>query len=83
MNYLALMFTLCVYFSFGIIIDIAITAPLISEYNRMKDKKIPFYLIIFILIITPLIYPFAIMIFCITVLFSIFKERFHDYFNLD
>lgn len=85
MNYLALIFTLCIYFSVGLIVDMAFTAPLISDYNETKNKeeKIPIYFIIPILILMPLIYPLPIMIFCIISICNIIKESFYNYFNLD
>lgn len=85
MNYLAFIFTLCIYLSLGLTIDMAFTAPLISDYNETKSKKekIPSYFIILILVLMPLIYPLPVIIFCITALCSNIKERFHNYFNLN
>ena len=85
MNYLALIFTLCIYFSVGLTVDMAFTAPLISDYNEIKSKKekIPIYFIIPVLVLMPLIYPLPIMIFCITSICSIIKESSYNYFNLD
>lgn len=85
MNYLAFIFTLCIYLSLGLTIDMAFTAPLISDYNETKSKKekIPVYFIIPILVLMPLIYPLPVIIFCITALCSNIKERFHNYFNLN
>lgn len=85
MNYLALIFTLCIYFSVGLTIDMAFTAPLISGYNETKNKKekIPSYFIIPILVLMPLIYPLPIIIFCIIAICSNIKERFNNYFNLN
>lgn len=76
----------------GLLVDIAFVAPMISEHNKITNKKIPSYLIIIILIITPFTYPILYIIFYGVMFCREFKEwhldynikkRFHDYFNLD
>lgn len=80
------------YLMIGLVIDMAFVAPMISEYNKTKKEKIPPYLIITILIITPFTYPILYIIFYGAMFCWEFKEqfhdynikkRFHDYFNLD
>ena len=80
------------YLAIGLVIDIGFVAPIISEHNKIENKKIPSYLIIIILIITPFTYPILGIIFYGIACYWEFKEwlhncdikkRFHDYFNLD
>ena len=84
-NLIFLILGIIYYLSIGLLINTGFVAPKISEYNKTKNKKIPSYLIIIILIITPFTYPILYIIFYSVMFCHKFniKKRFHDYFNLD
>lgn len=79
MNYLEITFCICSYITLGILMNIAVVAPFIKEYNETKTKKISLPLIIIILFIILFTYP----LFIIIVLVKIMIDDLKKYFNLN